>query len=168
MASMSNDSAQRATGGLDVTTRIPAHNLILAIAAALLLIAAADSDPREVRHEIMEGVGDAAKPVGEMLKGEAAFDAATLGKSLETFRDAAEKVGGYFPEGSESGMETRAAPAIWEDRAGFDAALAGFDDAVAAAIAADPQSLDEARVAMGPVFDACKNCHDSYRLEEEE
>ncbi len=150
-----------------MTTRITAHNLFLTMAASLLLIAA-DSDPREVRHETMEGVGDAAKPVGEMLKGEAAFDAATLGKSLETFRDAAEKFGGYFPEGSDSGMDTRAAPAIWEDRAGFDAALADLDDAVAAAIAADPQSLDDARAAMGPVFDACKNCHDNYRLEEEE
>ena len=145
----------------------PSRTLIMVAVAALPLLAAADSDPREVRHETMEGVGDAAKPVGEMLKGEAAFDAATVGASLKTFLEASEKFGGYFPEGSESGMDTLAAPAIWEDRAGFDAALADFNDAVESAIAANPQTLDETKHAMGPVFNACKNCHDNYRLEDE-
>jgi cytochrome c556 len=149
-----------------MTARL-ARTLLLAAAAAGPLIAAADSDPRELRHEIMEGVGDAAKPVGAMLKGEAAFDAETLAASLETFLDASEKFGEHFPAGTETGMDTRAAPAIWEDRAGFDAALAKLHDAVEAAIAANPQTLDEARPVVGPVFDACKNCHDTYRLEEE-
>lgn len=148
-------------------TANPARILLLAAIVTAPLLAAADTDPREVRHEIMEGVGDAAKPVGDMLKGEAAFDAATLAKSLRTFLDASEKFGDQFPAGTETGMDTRAAPAIWEDRAGFDAALAKLNDAVETAIAANPQTLDEARPAVGPVFEACKNCHDTYRLEED-
>jgi cytochrome c556 len=148
-------------------TVIPARTLLFATVAALPLIAVADSDPREVRHEIMEGVGDAAKPVGEMLKGEAAFDAATLEASLQTFLEASENFGEHFPAGTETGMDTLAAPAIWEDRAGFDAALAKLNDAVETAIAANAQTLDEARPVMGPVFDACKNCHDTYRLEDD-
>jgi cytochrome c556 len=69
-----------------------------------------------------------------------------------------------FPEGSEGG---EAAPAIWEDRAGFDEALAQWRDAIAAAQEAAPASLDDAGPVLGPVFNACKNCHDTYRIEEE-
>ena len=49
------------------------------LAAALFTpFALAQQSPQEQRHELMEGVGDAAKPVGAMLKGEAPFDAATV------------------------------------------------------------------------------------------
>ena len=139
-----------------------------ASALVIATVAFADDDPRHVRHEMMEGVRDAAKPVGEMLNGERDFDADVVMESLAVFADAGERFGGLFPPGSESGMDTEAAPAIWEDRDGFEAALAKWQDATAAAIAAEPKSLDAAKPAMGPVFNACKNCHDSYRIEEEE
>ena len=67
-----------------------------------------------------------------------------------------------------TGGPVRFAPAIWEDRAGFDAALTEWQEAVAAAIAAAPASLEEAKPVAGPVFNACKGCHDNYRIEEEE
>lgn len=123
-------------------------------------------DPRHARHELMEGVGDAAKPVGGMLRGDAAFDHATVMASLQTFLDASREFGSLFPDGT-GGGDSRAAPAIWDDRAGFEQALTKWQDAVAAAVAADPRSLDELRPAAGPVFNACKNCHDTYRLEED-
>jgi cytochrome c556 len=141
--------------------------LFFVLACGLSAFVIADEDPREQRHELMEGVGDAAKPVGGMLKGEVAFDNPTLMKSLQTMLEASNEFGALFPPGSEGGEDSRAAAAIWSDRAGFDAALAKFHDAVGAAIAADPQSLDDARPAVGPVFNACKNCHDSYRLEKD-
>jgi cytochrome c556 len=139
----------------------------LAAAIAAASFAVAGDDPRHERHELMEGVGDAAKPVGKMLKGEAAFDAEVLKASLETFLDASNRFGGLFPPGSETGEDTRAAPAIWEDRDGFEQALGDLHDAVEAAIAANPGSLDEAKPVVGPIFNACKNCHDGYRLEED-
>ena len=128
-------------------------------------VAAAANDPKEERHELMESVLDEAKVVGPMLKGETEFDAAAAMKALETWKDVGSKFGALFPEGSEGG---EAAPAIWEDREGFDAALVKWQDATNAAIAANPQTLDDARASIGPVFDTCKNCHDSYRIEEEE
>jgi cytochrome c556 len=139
---------------------------VLALTCAAAPLVVADDDPREQRHELMEGVGDAAKPVGGMLKGEVSFDNEKLMRSLQTFLDASEEFGDLFPAGSDGG-DSRAAPAIWSDREGFDAALADFHDAVASAIAANPQSLDEARPSVGPVFNACKNCHDTYRLEKD-
>lgn len=121
-------------------------------------------DPAHERHELMEDVRDAAKPVGAMLQGEAEYDADQVMKSLAVWADVADKFGGLFPEGSEGG---EAAPAIWEDRAGFDAALVEWQDAIKAAQEAAPATLDEAGPTVGPVFNACKNCHDTYRIEEE-
>lgn len=141
--------------------------LFLTIAVALASIAVADDDdPRHQRHELMEGVGKAAKPIGKMLKGELDYDAAVVMASLQTWHDAAMKVGDLFPVGSETGMDTEAAPAIWEDRAGFDEALADFRAAVEAAIAANPATLDDAKPTVGPVFQTCKGCHDTYRIED--
>lgn len=127
-----------------------------------------DDDPRHVRHELMEGVRDAAKPVGKMLRGEAEFDADVLTTSLKVFHDASGKFGELFPPGTETGMDTEAAPAIWEDREGFDQALADWRAAVEKAMEAKPATLEDAKPVVGPIFKTCKNCHDNYRIEEEE
>ena len=49
---------------------------VLALLLAAGLPALAGETPQEQRHELMEQVGDAAKSVGGMLKGEREFDAA--------------------------------------------------------------------------------------------
>lgn len=143
------------------------RTFMLAAMLTASTFAGADGTPQLERHELMEGVGKAAKVIGAMFRGEAEYDAAAVQKSLQTFEEAAGKFGDLFPEGSETGEGTEAAPAIWEDREGFNAALQDFADATAAAIAAAPATLEDAKPAVGPVFQACKGCHDSYRLEEE-
>ena len=140
--------------------------LILA-ALAIATSAFADDDPRHERHELMESVGDAAKPVGLMLRGETDFDGEVLMQSLKVWKDVAGQFGGLFPEGTETGMDTEAAPAIWEDRAGFEEALAKWESAVDTAIAASPDSLEAAKPVVGPVFQTCKGCHDNYRISDE-
>ena len=145
---------------------IKEHRLSLLIGAlALAPLAIASYDPIKERHELMEGVGEAAEPIGLMLRGEREYDAEVLITSLVTFRDASEKFGELFPEGSETGGDTEAAPAIWEDRAGFDEALAMWRDATVEAIESRPKSLEAARPVVGPVFNSCKNCHDGYRID---
>ena len=128
----------------------------------------AELSPQEQRHELMEGVGDAAKPVGAMLKGEQAFDAAIVMQSLQTFAEAPPVFITLFPEGSETGHDTEAKSTIWTDRAGFEANLKAWSDAINAAIAAAPQDLDSLDTAAGPVFKECKSCHEGYRVEKEE
>ncbi len=123
-------------------------------------------DPRHEPHELMEGVGKAAKPVGKMLKGEVDYDAEVVMASLQTWHDAAKSFGDLFPVGSETGMDTEAAPAIWEDRAGFEEALGKFRTATEAAIESSPTTLEEAQPAVGPIFKTCKGCHDTYRIED--
>jgi cytochrome c556 len=142
----------------------------LSLAVLLLTfgtIAVAGDSPQEQRHELMEEVGDAAKPIGGMLKEEMAFDADVVMESFQTWADAAAVFGDLFPVGSETGHDTEARATIWSDRAGFDNALAEFAEAVDAAIAAEPQDLESLNAAAGPVFKKCKACHEDYRVEEE-
>lgn len=115
------------------------------------------------REELMEGVRDAAKPVGAMLKGEKEFDADTLQDSLAVFAAAADKLGDLVPEGSLGG---EASPAIWDDPDGFAAAISQWQDSIAVAIDAAPQSLDAAEPVVTSVLGKCKNCHDDYRIED--
>ena len=143
------------------------RTFMLAAMLTASTLAGAEGTPQLERHELMEGVGKAAKVIGAMFRGEAEYDAAAVQKSLQTIQAAAGKFGDLFPEGSETGEGTEAAPAIWEDREGFNAALQDWADATAAAIAAAPATLDDAKPAVGPVFQTCKGCHDSYRIEEE-
>jgi cytochrome c556 len=147
----------------DMKIRLPLILAALAVASSVF----ADDDPRHERHELMESVRDAAKPVGMMLRGEAEFDSELLMQSLQVWKEAGAIFGGLFPEGSETGMDTEAAPAIWEDREGFEAALAKWQGAVDTAIEASPETLEAAKPVVGPVFQACKGCHDNYRISDE-
>ena len=145
--------------------------LLLPVAISLSMLPAAlpadNHDPIAKRQDIMEQVRDAVKPLSAMNKGEMAFDAATVDKSLETFAMAADKFGGLFPPGSDSGGDTEAKSTIWTDRAGFDAKLAEFGDAVKAARDASPQSLEEFKPIFLSVVKNCKGCHDDYRVEKD-
>jgi cytochrome c556 len=147
----------------DMKIRLPLILAALAVASSVF----ADDDPRHERHELMEGVRDAAKPVGMMLRGEAEFDSEQLMQSLNVWKEAGAVFGGMFPEGTETGMDTEAAPTIWTDREGFDAALAKWQVAIDTAIEANPDTLEAAKPVVGPVFQTCKGCHDNYRISDE-
>jgi cytochrome c556 len=147
--------------------RILLVTVILALLSPLSQLWASDT-PQEARHELMEGVKDAAKPVGGMLKGEKEFDAAVAMQSFETWSHAASHFGDLFPEGSETGYDTEARETIWTDREGFNQRLETFAMAVDAAIEARPQDLEALKAAAGPIFKACKGCHENYRVEKED
>ncbi|MDJ0653360.1 MAG: cytochrome c [Xanthomonadales bacterium] len=141
---------------------------LTALAAAVLTtgtVIADGHEPQAKRQDLMKSVGKAAKPMGQMLRGDMAFDAQVLNESLEKFLYVSQQYGDLFPAGSESGYETEAAPAIWEDRAGFDEALGNWRSAVEKALAAQPATLEDAKPLAGGVFQTCKGCHDTYRIE---
>ena len=128
----------------------------------------AGSDPIETRQQLMEDTRDGAKVIGGMLKGEKPFDAEAAMSALQVWKKTATDAGDLFPEGSETGHDTEAKSTIWSDREGFDEKMAIFNTEVDAAIAANPDSLDALKAAAGPVFQACKGCHDGYRVEKED
>lgn len=149
--------------------KTPALILAATLAAATAALAAshgggAPGDPAAVRQHMMGQVGKAMGHLGAMAKGEQPFDARVVDASLRTMNAVALGFGGQFPAGSESGAETEAAPAIWSDRAGFDASLAKFLADTGAAIEAQASDLDALRAVMGSVGGNCKSCHEGYRI----
>jgi len=132
-----------------------------------LMTAIAQDDPIKQRQQLMKEVRQAAKPLGGMMRGSAEIDADTIAESLAVFERAAATYGDMFPKGSETGGGTEAAPAIWSDREGFEEILDKWAAATAAAQGMTVTTQDEARAALGPVFQNCKGCHDNYRIEDE-
>jgi cytochrome c556 len=89
---------------------------------------------------------------------------------VQAFSATAQAVGSYFPEGSADPASSKASPKIWEDAAGFQAALTKFQTDVAAALEASgkdgPADKAAFAAAVQPVLGNCKSCHESYRLED--
>ncbi|MBV9782299.1 MAG: cytochrome c [Acidisphaera sp.] len=69
-----------------------------------------------------------------------------------------------FPPGSETGHDTKALPAIWSDKAGFDKDAANFN-AAAAKLAQVATTNDKAAFAeqYQAVGETCGACHRAYR-----
>ncbi len=128
----------------------------------------AASDPILARQQLMEDTRDAAKVIGGMLKGEQPFDAEAAMQAFKAWKTTAAEAGDLFPEGSGVGHDTEAKVTIWTDRAGFESELDKFATQVDAALAASPDSLEALKSAAGPVFQACKSCHEGYRVEKED
>jgi len=153
-----------------MTRRLPrliAAGLALALAAPALAHEHTVPDlaePISLRMEAMKQVGAAMGVMGAMAKGETEFEPRAAEMALRAVLAAAVGYGGLFPEGSETGMMTEAAPAIWSDRAGFDAKLAKFIDDAHGAVKAPPADLDGLRAAMGAVGANCRSCHTDYRI----
>ena len=97
-----------------------------------------------------------------MTKGNAPFDLAIAQASLKTLANGAEKTPLLFPDDSKTGGGTAALPAIWENKADFNAQFAKFSKDVAEAIAT---TKDEASFkAVAPrVFENCGGCHELYK-----
>jgi cytochrome c556 len=114
------------------------------------------------RRALMHDDGIAAKKLFDMAKGTAPFDLAIAQASLKALANGAEKTPLLFPDDSKTGGGTAALPAIWENKADFNARFAKFSKDVAEAIAT---TKDEASFkAVAPrVFENCGGCHELYK-----
>ena len=68
-----------------------------------------------------------------------------------------------WPEGSGT-SDTTSSPKIWEDAAGFQAAIDTFRAATAAGDAAAPQDAQALGQQFGAIASNCGACHQAYRL----
>jgi len=114
------------------------------------------------RRALMHDDGIAAKKLFDMAKGTVPFDLAVARASLKTLANGAEKTPLLFPDDSKTGGGTAALPAIWENKADFNARFAKFSKDVAEATA---KTKDEASFkAIAPqVFENCSGCHERYK-----
>lgn len=147
-----------------MTPKASFQRLFFSLAILVFSVACTSNNIASEREELMEDVRDAAKPLGAMLKGEREFDAVLLQGSLAVFAEAADELGELVPEGSEGG---EASPAIWDNPDGFAAAITDWQDAIAVAVNAAPQSLEAAAPVVKSVLGNCKSCHEDYRIEDD-
>ncbi len=137
--------------------------LVLAAAVAALGITAvvAQGDPIAARRAAMKAVGDQNRIATEIIEGKRAFNADEAKKVLATFNDSGTKLTPLFPDNSKTG-DTNALPAVWENKADFNAKLAKFA-ADSKAAEAKVTSLDAFKAEMAEVRKNCGGCHQTYR-----
>ena len=122
------------------------------------------ADPIAERQANMKIVGQSIGVVAKMAKGQSAFDGDAALVAFVAMQDAAKGFATLFPDGTETGGETEAAPAIFSDRAGFEAKSAEFEATLEMVVAAGaPADLDALRASLGKVGANCQACHKSYR-----
>jgi cytochrome c556 len=122
----------------------------------------ADTDPIAERRALMKHDGEAAKTLFGMSKGKIPFDLATVKDSLKTLDEGATKSAALFPDTSKTGGGTAALPAIWENKADFDARFAQFVKDVQAAQAGITDEATFKELAPA-VFKNCGGCHELYK-----
>ncbi len=142
------------------------NKLFLGVAAAAMLFSGfAHADAIADRKAMMkEKNGAQMGALVKFAKGETPYDAAAVVAALTEMRTGTATFGDLFPAGSETGGETTASPKIWEDMAGFKAALVKFHGDLDAAIAAAPADQAALGAVLGSVGGNCKSCHESFRV----
>ena len=136
---------------------------VLAMTAVAFAVSAviAQGDPIAQRKAIMKSNGQQNRVATDMLENKTPFDLATAKKVFATFEDAA-KLKDLFPENSKTGGDTQALPAIWENKADFEAKLAKFvvDAKAAGAATTDADSF---KAQITELRKSCGGCHNTYR-----
>lgn len=137
--------------------------IVLAVAVAALGVTAvmAQSDPIAARKALMKENGGQSRIAREMMDGKQPFDLAKAHTVLRTFAGAHDKGKSLWPDSSKTG-ETDSLPAIWQNKADFDAKLAKFS-ADAKEQDAKVKDVDSFKAAMGEVGKNCGGCHNTYR-----
>lgn len=120
------------------------------------------------RVALMKEMGKNLGPIGKTVKGEMAADYAALAANAAAIRDNAMKLKDLFPEGS-GGGESRALPAIWENKADFEGYLVKLASAADAfAKEAAMGSMANIKASFGAMAANCGGCHKTYRAEKKE
>lgn len=141
------------------------RRVLLAVALFALGITASAAQNVPVikeRQDHLEKMGDAAKPVGAMFKGEADFDLAKVQAALKIMQEKAEILPALFPDDSQTGGDTEALPKIWEEKADFEARFKKLGEA---AKAAETAIVDEDTFpdTWKEVMGNCSGCHKKFR-----
>jgi cytochrome c556 len=135
--------------------------LVAAFAALGVTAVVAQGDPIAARKALMKENGNQSRIAREMIEGKQPFNVDAAKKVLVTFGETHDKAKNLWPDTSKAG-DTAALPAIWENKADFDAKLAKFS-ADAKAASAKVTNLDTFKTEMGEIGKACGGCHQPYR-----
>jgi cytochrome c556 len=116
----------------------------------------------EQRQALMKNNAEQTRTLSGMLRGQVPYNADQAKAALTTLSQNAKKIPPLFPENSKTGGDTKALPAIWENKADFDSIAAQLDKGAQTALAS---ITDEAsfKAAAPKALEACGTCHKTYR-----
>jgi cytochrome c556 len=104
--------------------------------------------------------------MGAMASGKAPYDAKVFQLAAERAAYMSTIAADTFAAGSDTGAPTKARPEIWSQQAEFQKLIKDLQDRTAAlATAARSGNLDTVKPAFGAAGQACKACHDKYKLD---
>ena len=150
---------------------MPRASIVAAFAVMSIGLAplamAQDGEPQEVRQELMEENGKAVGVMAKMVKGETEYDAQAVLDALAVIEKNAAEFPEHFPEGSETGHDTEALPAIWENKEDFEARSMALSEDAATIIAAAPADLATFQPMFEDLTSNCGGCHEKYRAKKE-
>ena len=140
------------------------NRTVLAVAAIAIGVTAvaAQSDPIATRKAVMKENGAQTKTGAAMEKGEAPYDQTKAQAIFANYIDVAAKMPALFPPNSKTGGDTAALPAVWDNKADFDAKFAKFG-AEAKAAQASVKDLDSFKTSFSGLTKNCGGCHETYR-----
>jgi cytochrome c556 len=138
-------------------------HLVLAAAFATLAVTAvsAESDPIAARKALMKENNNQVRVAREMIDGTQPFNLDIARKVFTTFGGVASKGRDLWPDSSKAG-ESASLPAIWENKADFEAKLAAFS-ADATAAEGKVTGLDSFKEQLREIGKHCGGCHNTYR-----
>jgi cytochrome c556 len=134
--------------------------LAVGMFAASVVIAAEATEPNaKARQELMDGIAGSAKVLGQMAKGEVAFDAAAAEAAKAALVAAAADIPAKFETQSED-PKSKAKAEIWTN---WDDFVAKAGALKAAAEALDASTVEGIQSGMGAVGGSCGGCHKAYQ-----
>ncbi|WDI30250.1 cytochrome c [Hyphococcus flavus] len=129
---------------------------------------AAAQEIADTRHEAMEDIGGAFKTIRDQMNaGSPDMDAVRTAAAF--IEEQSTQVGDWFPPETSPvlGVDTEALATIWEQPEEFASAVERFETAAAALnTAAQSGDADSLASAVQGIGGACKNCHDSFRVDD--
>jgi cytochrome c556 len=134
--------------------------IVLACIATVAVAADATDPTVKARQELMDVIGGSTKVLGDMAKGEVAFDAAAAEAAKAAMIAASAEIAAKF-EPQATDPESEAKPEVWTN---WDDFVAKGNALNAAATAADVSSVEAIGASMGAIGGACKDCHSTYRM----
>jgi len=119
----------------------------------------------EYRQAVYKIVAGNFGPLTQVAQGKADFNADTARKNATRLAQIAGFVGDAYPDISKEG-KTRALPAIWSNRAEFDAIVKDFNThtkTLSDVVENSSSAGTELKAAVAAVGNDCKTCHEKFR-----
>ena len=144
------------------------RKLVLGLGLVLLTVSSAQTHDQEVhgvikqRHEIMTAIGGHMRYLGGIMRGRAEFDPERVNEIGAEISASATEFTTLFPDESQGDPQSKAGPAIFTDREGFEAMAARLAKAgVTLAAMEDDENFS---AALSELSGTCQACHDAYRV----